>query len=103
MKTTIVNECLHCGLQLPDTAHFCPECGRPVEVINHIDNGIKEKRAAITQGCWYCGLQLAEDVHFCPECGRLIERDSFTHANLELEAGSPKTEIERKGDLVGQR
>ena len=23
--------CLYCGLQLPDTAEFCPECGRPIE------------------------------------------------------------------------
>ena len=23
--------CLYCGLQLPDTADFCPECGRPIE------------------------------------------------------------------------
>jgi zinc-ribbon domain len=23
--------CLYCGLQLADTAEFCPECGRPIE------------------------------------------------------------------------
>ena len=23
--------CLYCGLQLPDTAEFCPECGRLIE------------------------------------------------------------------------
>ncbi len=23
--------CLYCGLQLPATAEFCPECGRPIE------------------------------------------------------------------------
>ena len=23
--------CLYCGLQLPDTTDFCPECGRPIE------------------------------------------------------------------------
>ena len=23
--------CLYCGLQFPDTAEFCPECGRPIE------------------------------------------------------------------------
>ena len=23
--------CLYCGLQLPDTAEFCPECGRAIE------------------------------------------------------------------------
>ena len=23
--------CLYCGLRLPNTAEFCPECGRPIE------------------------------------------------------------------------
>jgi predicted amidophosphoribosyltransferase len=23
--------CLYCGLQFPDTAEFCPQCGRPIE------------------------------------------------------------------------
>jgi predicted amidophosphoribosyltransferase len=23
--------CLYCGLQLPETADFCPQCGRPIE------------------------------------------------------------------------
>jgi hypothetical protein len=31
MRTTIVKGCLYCGLRLPNTAHFCPECGRPIE------------------------------------------------------------------------
>lgn len=31
MRTTIAKGCLYCGLQLPDSVDFCPECGRPVE------------------------------------------------------------------------
>jgi hypothetical protein len=31
MRTTIAKGCLYCGLRLPDSADFCPECGRPVE------------------------------------------------------------------------
>ena len=27
----MITACLYCGLQLPDTAEFCPECGRPIE------------------------------------------------------------------------
>jgi predicted amidophosphoribosyltransferase len=23
--------CLYCGLQLPEAAEFCPQCGRPLE------------------------------------------------------------------------
>ena len=28
---TIATKCLYCGLQLPDTTAFCPNCGRPIE------------------------------------------------------------------------
>ena len=31
MRTPIAKGCLYCGLRLPDTADFCPECGRPIE------------------------------------------------------------------------
>ena len=31
MRTTIAKGCLYCGLRLPDSADFCPECGRPIE------------------------------------------------------------------------
>jgi len=55
--------CLYCGLQLPDTADFCPECGRPIErgfVIRSIQeseldslhkemNGSKDLLAPFTQ------------------------------------------------------
>ena len=27
----MATECLYCGLQLPDTTAFCPNCGRPIE------------------------------------------------------------------------
>jgi len=27
----MAKSCLYCGLQLPDTADFCPQCGRPIE------------------------------------------------------------------------
>jgi len=30
-RTYTAKGCLYCGLQLPDSAHFCPECGRPIE------------------------------------------------------------------------
>jgi len=31
MRTTIAKRCLYCDLRLPDTAEFCPQCGRPIE------------------------------------------------------------------------
>ena len=30
-RTTMAKGCLYCGLQLPDSADFCPQCGRPIE------------------------------------------------------------------------
>ncbi len=30
-RTTMARGCLYCALQLPDTAEFCPQCGRPIE------------------------------------------------------------------------
>lgn len=27
----MAKDCLHCGLQFPDTTNFCPNCGRPTE------------------------------------------------------------------------
>ena len=30
-RTNMAKGCLYCGLQLPDTAEFCPQCGRPIE------------------------------------------------------------------------
>jgi hypothetical protein len=26
-----MKDCLYCGLQFPDTTHFCPNCGRRTE------------------------------------------------------------------------
>jgi predicted amidophosphoribosyltransferase len=26
-----MKDCLYCGLQFPDTTHFCSNCGRPTE------------------------------------------------------------------------
>ncbi len=97
METSIVKGCLYCGLRLPDTAHFCPECGRPVEVVIRFDNDITVKRTAIKKGCLYCGLQLADDAGFCPECGRPVERDHATNSTQDAEVYCPDTE---KHDLA---
>jgi predicted amidophosphoribosyltransferase len=83
MKTTIVKGCLHCGLRLPSSADFCPECGRPVEVVISFDNDVKQKSTIITKGCPFCGMQLATSIDFCPECGRPIERGLITHSTQE--------------------
>jgi predicted amidophosphoribosyltransferase len=66
--------CLHCGLHLPDTTTFCPECGRPIEDVTRVESGVKIRSTTITKGCLYCDFHLPDTAHFCPECGRPIER-----------------------------
>ncbi len=66
--------CPYCGLHLPDTAQFCPECGRPVVDATRVESKVKIRSTTITKGCPYCGLHLPDTTTFCPECGRPIER-----------------------------
>ena len=77
--------CLYCGLQLPDTADFCPECGRPIEDAIRVERGRKIRRTNMAIGCLYCGLQLPDTADFCPECGRSIERGFEIRPILESE------------------
>ena len=102
MRTTIAKGCLYCGLRLPDSADFCPECGRPIEVAIRVDSDVKMMRTTMAKGCLYCGLQLPDTADFCPECGRPIERGRITHATQESDAACLHTEIEGKDDLVRQ-
>ena len=75
--------CLYCGLQFPESADFCSECGRSIEDTIRVESGGKLKRIKLTNGCLYCGLELPASAEFCPECGRLIER------SFELPVSSP--------------
>jgi len=102
MSTTIAMGCLHCGLRFPDTADFCPECGRPLEVAIRVDSEVKMMSTTIAKECLYCGLQLPDSVDFCPECGRPIEKGCVTCATQKSGADCFHTEIEGKDDLVRQ-
>lgn len=52
--------CAGCGSPMPETAKFCPECGRP---------------AAPANVCPVCGAKLAvEGAKFCGECGAPLRR-----------------------------
>src|SRR6266702_7386348 len=102
MRTTIAKGCLYCGLQLPDTADFCPECSRPIEVAIRVDSDVKVVRTTIAKGCLYCGLRLPDTAEFCPECGRPLERGFRIRPIRESEADCPDTEIEGKDDLERQ-
>ena len=102
METTIVKGCLYCGLRLPNTAHFCPECGRPVEVVIRFDSEVEKMRTPITRACTHCGLQLLDRAGFCPECGQPVERGRLPHADQKARDDCPETELEGKDDFVGQ-
>jgi predicted amidophosphoribosyltransferase len=66
--------CLYCGLQLPESADFCPQCGRPIEDAIRVERAVQIRRTTMAKGCLYCGLQLPEAADFCPQCGRPIAR-----------------------------
>ena len=94
--------CLYCGLQLPDTTKFCPECGRSIEDDIRVERGVKIRRTPITKGCLHCGLQLPESASFCPECGRSIERYLEIRPVQKSEFVSPRKEIKKQDDLMRQ-
>src|SRR5258708_37761513 len=73
-RITMAKGCLYCGLQLPDTTRFCPQCGRPIEDAIRVDSGVKMRRTTMAKGCLYCGLQLTDTTRFCSQCCRPIER-----------------------------
>ena len=103
MRTTIAKGCLYCGLRLPDSADFCPECGRPIEVAIRVNSEVKMMRTTIVKECLYCGLQLPDSAEFCPECSRPIVKSCVTCANQESDSACPETEIEGKDDLERQQ
>lgn len=47
--------CIACGVGIPQTAKFCPECGA--------------KQAVAEKFCTGCGEKLEANVKFCPNCG----------------------------------
>ncbi len=99
-RTCIARGCLYCGLQLPDSAKFCPECGRPIEDAIRIESGGKMRRTYMAKGCLYCGLQLPDSAKFCPECGRPIERGFKIRPIQESELDCLRKDTKRKYDLT---
>ncbi len=96
-------DCLYCGPQLPDTAEFCPECGRPREEAIRVESGVKMRRTTMAIGCLYCGLQLPDTAEFCPECGRPRERGFAIRPMQESEFDGLGKEMKGKDDLIRQQ
>jgi len=101
-RTHMAKGCLHCGLQLPETAEFCSQCGRPIErgfIIRPIQesefDGLRKEMKGKDdllqqQGFYYdCSgplVDMDEDAHpgNCPKRGaRLARRDRNTTATIE--------------------
>ena len=96
--------CLYCGLQLPDTTDFCPECGRQIEDAIRIESEVKRRSTTkVATGCLYCGLQLPDSPDFCPECGRPIERGLEIRPNQETELDYPHEELKERDTLIQQQ
>ena len=62
--------CTSCGVDLPQNAKFCAECGTPVTV----------------RACPACGVP-AERGRFCMECGTPIEGSAAAHAPIAESGG----------------
>jgi len=102
-RTAMAKGCLYCGLQLPDTTRFCPQCGRPIEDAIRVDSGVKMRRTTMAKGCLYCGLQLPGTADFCPQCGRPIERGFGIRPIRESEFACLRKEMKGKDDLLRQQ
>ena len=102
-RTHMARGCLYCGLQLPETADFCPECGRPIEEAIRVESGVKIRRTHMARGCLYCGLQLPETADFCPECSRPIERGFEIRPIQEAEFEGLRKEMKGKDELIRQK
>jgi rRNA maturation endonuclease Nob1 len=102
-RTTLAKGCLYCGLQLPDRADFCPQCGRPIEDAIRVESGVQMRRTTMAKGCLYCGLQLPDRADFCPQCGRPLERGFTIRPIQEPEFERLHKERKGKDDLLRQQ
>jgi zinc ribbon protein len=101
-RTHMAKGCLYCGLQLPDTADFCPQCGRPIErgsgigripesEFDYLSKEMKGKDDLLQHQEFYSDCSgprahLEEDAHpgNYTKCGaRLASRDRNTTASVE--------------------
>ena len=99
----MAKRCLYCGLQLPEAAEFCPECGRPIEVAIRVESAGKMRRTTRAKGCLYCGLQLPEAAEFCSNCGRPRERSFIIRPTQESELDCLRKEMKGTDDLLRQQ
>ena len=84
-------KCIHCGALVPDTARFCPECGKKIEQKRLCPSCHAEIKAE-DKYCMQCGASL-QVIHNeeeksqnkkevqetvavrCPQCGKIVSED----------------------------
>ena len=111
----VPKRCLHCGLQLPGSTVFCPECSKPIEDTvrvevpravdtehsKHAQNHNASPRTTTSgHACLHCHLQLPESAAFCPECGRPVERCYKIRPMQNYESDDLLTETTETSDYV---
>lgn len=69
-------KCLKCGIELPEDAEFCFNCGEKIkkeesqDLIKKIQNLPEVEEG---QYCPYCGTANSSDAEFCCNCGKTIK------------------------------
>lgn len=84
------NICSDCGHENTDTAKFCAECGKNIQI-----EDVKENI------CHNCGIISPDGVKFCPECGQnLLDQNSLkanSSSGLSGLISSKRSVTQRKG------
>lgn len=64
-RARTLTRCLSCGCILPEEAHYCSNCGRPLPEPSPLTN----EPVADAQYCVRCGAMREGETRFCPVCG----------------------------------
>ncbi len=92
--------CVKCGLELDNTANFCPKCGFKVNT-NSPEHSIRLK-------CQDCGGELAidekQEVMCCPYCGSTRKFFVSDEVKIEMIKGQSQVDMIRAtGDLAERK
>jgi hypothetical protein len=70
-----VNECPCCRSVIREGDQYCRKCGSPLNINQHTENEIKNKKNEIN--CPFCGKILEKEMSICPYCLRDIPRQDY--------------------------